>query len=115
MYFRHWSKEEVTTPVVCIQDLHSNMLYDGSMSIIGIVTRNACRLINKYISMVPTTYFGDLSYALTVIVLINMWVGSTDISPSTCFESTFKAEPLSINTLLMVQSGHLTIMYRGLL
>jgi hypothetical protein len=104
IYFRHWCKEKVTTPVMCIQDLHSNMLYDGWMSITSIVTRNACRLKNKSISMVPTTYFGDPSHALTVIVLINMWIGSTDISSNTCFESTFKAKPLSINTLLTVQS-----------
>jgi hypothetical protein len=69
--------------------------------------------MNKSILMVPTTYLGDPPYAVAVIVLGNMWVGSTDISSSICFRSTFKAEPLFTNTLPTVQSWHLTIMYTG--
>jgi len=48
------------------------------------VARNACGLMNKSILMVPTTYIGVPSYALAVIVLGNMWVGSINISSSTC-------------------------------
>ena len=49
-----------------------------------------CGPMNNSISMVPATCFGEPSYALAVIVLGKIWVGSTDISSSTCFESMYK-------------------------
>jgi len=87
--------------MACIQGLPNNMLYEGWISITCKFTKNSYGPMNNSISIVPTTYLGESSYALAVIVLGNIFVESTSISFSTCFGSTFKAEPLSVNTLPM--------------
>jgi len=71
--------------------------------------------MHNSILMIPTTFLREPSQALAIMVHGNICVKSIGISFNTCFGSTFIAKPFSTNTLPMVQSLHLIVMYRGLL